>query len=123
MFNLNDFKNTSAKTSRYKRRISKLLEQHKIGLFGAITSKPKDAAAAELSPELQGKGSNGKFYLQTELKDIISFASDRGILIVPEFDMPGHSKSWFAGYPELASSPGPYKPACRSSRLCAALSR
>ncbi|MDG6220246.1 MAG: isocitrate/isopropylmalate family dehydrogenase [Candidatus Thermoplasmatota archaeon] len=33
-----------------------LLREHKIGLFGAITSKPKDKAAAELSPELQGKG-------------------------------------------------------------------
>lgn len=33
-----------------------LLTEHKIGLFGAITSKPKEAAAKELSPELQGKG-------------------------------------------------------------------
>ena len=33
-----------------------LLEEHKIGLFGAITSKPKDAAVAELAPELQSKG-------------------------------------------------------------------
>jgi isocitrate dehydrogenase (NAD+) len=37
-------------------RTIKLLQQHKIGLFGAITSKPKDAAAAELAPELQGQG-------------------------------------------------------------------
>lgn len=37
-------------------RTIKLLEQHKIGLFGAITSKPKDKAQAELAPELQGKG-------------------------------------------------------------------
>lgn len=37
-------------------RTIKLLEQHKIGLFGAITSKPKDKAEAELSPELKGKG-------------------------------------------------------------------
>ena len=37
-------------------RTIKLLETHKIGLFGAITSKPKDKAAAELAPELQGKG-------------------------------------------------------------------
>jgi len=37
-------------------RTIKLLEEYKIGLFGAITSKPKDKAAAELSPELQGKG-------------------------------------------------------------------
>lgn len=37
-------------------RTIKLLEEHKLGLFGAITSKPKDQAAAELSPSLQDKG-------------------------------------------------------------------
>ncbi|MDP4266218.1 MAG: isocitrate/isopropylmalate family dehydrogenase [Bacteroidota bacterium] len=37
-------------------RTIKLLEKHKIALFGAITSKPKDKAASELAPELQGKG-------------------------------------------------------------------
>ncbi len=37
-------------------RTISLLQEHKIGLFGAITSKPKDKAAAELAPELQGKG-------------------------------------------------------------------
>lgn len=37
-------------------RTIKLLEQHKIGLFGAITSKPKDEANSELIPDLQGKG-------------------------------------------------------------------
>jgi len=37
-------------------RTLRLLEEHKIGLFGAITSKPKDKAAAELAPELKDKG-------------------------------------------------------------------
>ncbi|MDD5570460.1 MAG: isocitrate/isopropylmalate family dehydrogenase [Bacteroidales bacterium] len=37
-------------------RTIKLLEEHKIGLFGAITSKPKDKAAAELNPEIKDKG-------------------------------------------------------------------
>ncbi len=37
-------------------RTIKLLEEHKVGLFGAITSKPKDKAEAELLPELKGKG-------------------------------------------------------------------
>ncbi len=37
-------------------RTQKLLEQYKIGLFGAITSKPKDKTEAELAPELKGKG-------------------------------------------------------------------
>ncbi len=37
-------------------RTIELLEEHRLGLFGAITSKPKDQAAAELTPKLQGKG-------------------------------------------------------------------
>ncbi|PKP01795.1 MAG: 3-isopropylmalate dehydrogenase, partial [Bacteroidetes bacterium HGW-Bacteroidetes-6] len=37
-------------------RTIKLLEEHKIGLFGAITSKPKDKAASELAPELRERG-------------------------------------------------------------------
>ena len=40
----------------FPERTQKLLEKHKIGLFGAITSKPKDKTEAELAPELKGKG-------------------------------------------------------------------
>ncbi|MGP8245598.1 MAG: beta-N-acetylhexosaminidase [Bryobacteraceae bacterium] len=59
-------------------------------------------------PRLQGKGSDGHFYTQAEIRRVVAFARDRGIRVVPEFDMPGHSTSWFAGYPALASAPGPY---------------
>ncbi len=65
---------------------------------------------SKVFPLLHMKGSNGEYYTQARLKELISFALDRGIVIVPEFDMPGHTKSWFAGYPHLASSPGPYEP-------------
>jgi hexosaminidase len=60
-------------------------------------------------PRLQGEGSGGLYYTQDEIREFVAYAHDRGIRIVPEFEMPGHSRSLFAGYPELASGPGPYK--------------
>jgi len=60
-------------------------------------------------PKLHEQGSDGLYYTQTELRDLIAYARDRGIRIVPEFDVPAHSRSWFVGYPELASTPGTYK--------------
>jgi hexosaminidase len=60
-------------------------------------------------PKFQELSSDGGYYTQDEIKTIIQYARDRGIRVVPEFDMPGHSTSWFAAYPELASGPGPYQ--------------
>jgi hexosaminidase len=60
-------------------------------------------------PKLHEMGSDGLFYTQEEARDLIAYAKDRGIRVVPEFDMPGHNTAWFAGYPELASAPGPYE--------------
>lgn len=60
-------------------------------------------------PRLHQAGSDGLYYTQEQIKEIIQFASDLGIRVMPEFDIPGHSTSWFVGYPEYASAPGPYR--------------
>jgi hexosaminidase len=59
-------------------------------------------------PKLQEKGSKGDFYTQDQVRAIIEYAADRGVRVVPEFDMPGHTTAWMPGYPELASAPGRY---------------
>src|SRR5256884_2451004 len=59
-------------------------------------------------PKLHEMGSDGLYYTQGEVRDVIAYARDRGIRVTPEFDMPGHSTAWFVGYPDLASAPGPY---------------
>jgi hexosaminidase len=63
---------------------------------------------SQLFPRLQQFGSDGHFYTQDQIRHIVAYAHDRGIRVVPEFDIPGHTTSWLVGYPELASAPGPY---------------
>jgi len=60
-------------------------------------------------PELHQQGSDGNFYTQDQMREIIEYARQRGIRVIPEFDMPGHTTSWFVSHPELAIKPGPYQ--------------
>jgi hexosaminidase len=56
-----------------------------------------------------GKGSDntpeGGFYTQEEVKDIVKYASDRFITVIPEIEMPGHGSAAIAAYPELSCFP------------------
>ncbi len=59
-------------------------------------------------PRLHELGSDGLYFTQDEMREIIAYATERCIRVVPEFDMPGHATSWLVGHPELGSAPGPY---------------
>lgn len=62
---------------------------------------------SKLFPKLTGKGSDGLFYTQDEARELVRYARARGIRVVPEFEMPGHSTAWLYAYPELASGTTP----------------
>ncbi|HEX3967376.1 MAG TPA: family 20 glycosylhydrolase [Edaphobacter sp.] len=59
-------------------------------------------AESKKFPKLTGIGSDGQFYTQEEMREVVSYARARGIRVVPEFDMPGHGTSWILAYPELS---------------------
>lgn len=66
------------------------VERH--GAFGETRPYPREGE----------KATYGGFYTQEQIREIIQFAADRNITIVPEIDLPGHSMALLAAYPELS---------------------
>ncbi len=62
---------------------------------------------SKVFPKLTEVGSDGLFYSQDQIREVVAYAADRGIRVVPEFEMPGHSTAWLLAYPELSSGPAP----------------
>lgn len=98
------------------------MEAVKLNVFHwHITDDQGFRAESKVFPLLQEKGSDGLYYSQDQIRQVIAYARDRGIRVVPEFDMPCHTTSWFVGYPELASGKGPYQIARKWGVLNAAM--
>lgn len=70
----------------------------KTGTFGTFTPP------AENEPRTYGG-----FYTQDDIKELVKYAADRFVNILPEVDVPGHSMSVVASYPELSCTPGTYR--------------
>ena len=49
------------------------------------------------------------FYTQAEIRDVIAYAKQRYVTIIPEIEMPGHAKAALAAYPQFACTPGPFE--------------
>ncbi len=62
---------------------------------------------SKVFPKLTQVGSDGLFYSQEQIREVVAYAADRGIRVVPEFEMPGHSTAWLLAYPELSSGAPP----------------
>ena len=60
-------------------------------------------------PKLTQLASDGLFYSEEQMRDVVRYAMARGIRVVPEIDMPGHASAIAVAYPELMSAPGPYE--------------
>lgn len=60
-----------------------------------------------LNPKPGEKAAYGGFYTQKQIKDIVSYAAERNITIVPEIDVPGHSMAALAAYPDLSTKKEP----------------
>lgn len=52
---------------------------------------------------------HGGFYTQDELREVVAYAAERGITVIPEIDLPGHMVAALAAYPELGCTGGPYE--------------
>ncbi|MFV8365782.1 beta-N-acetylhexosaminidase [Flavobacterium sp. XS1P27] len=57
-------------------------------------------------PKLTELASDGYFYTQEEIKNIVKYADERGILVIPEIDVPGHASALLTAYPEIGSKVG-----------------
>ncbi|WP_298238554.1 family 20 glycosylhydrolase [uncultured Algibacter sp.] len=60
-------------------------------------------AESKVYPKLHELASDGLFYTQDQIKDIVNYAANLGIRVIPEFDVPGHATAFLTAYPELGS--------------------
>lgn len=84
------------------------LEIKKYPRLTEIGSKRKETVIGRNSGKYDGKPYGG-FYTQEEAKEIVKYAADRYITVIPEIDLPGHMQAALAGYPELGCTGGPYE--------------
>lgn len=84
------------------------IEIKKYPLLTQIGSKRAQTVIGHNSGKYDGKPYSG-FYTQKLIRDIVKYAADRYITIVPEIDLPGHMQAALAAYPDMGCTGGPYE--------------
>lgn len=84
------------------------IEIKKYPLLTKIGSKRAQTVIGHNTGRYDGKPYGG-FYTQKEIKEIVKYAADRNITIIPEIDLPGHMQAALAAYPDMGCTGGPYE--------------
>lgn len=84
------------------------VEMKKYPLLTKVGSRRAQTVIGNNTGRYDGKPYGG-FYTQKEIKEIVKYAADRHIMVVPEIDLPGHMQAALAAYPELGCTGGPYE--------------
>lgn len=77
--------------------------------FGAWNVKKTGRFGTFSTPEPNEPRNHGGFYTQDDIRDLVQYAKERNVEILPEIDVPGHSLAAIAAYPDLTSTPGKYQ--------------
>ncbi len=97
-FSIDDVKDYIDWLARYKMNVLHLHLADDQGWRIEIKSWPK---LTEIGGSLEVGGTPGGFFSQSDFKEIVNYATERHIMIIPEIDMPGHTNAALASYPEL----------------------
>ncbi|XP_071736049.1 beta-hexosaminidase 2-like [Rutidosis leptorrhynchoides] len=87
-------------------RLIGAMSANKLNVFHwHITDSQSFPLVLKMEPELAGKGSygSGMEYSPEDVKRVVEFGLEHGVRIIPEIEMPGHTGSWAAAYPEIVT--------------------
>ncbi len=84
------------------------MEVKKYPLLTEIGSRRKETVIGRNSGQYDGTPYGG-FYTQEQIKEVVDYAADRYITVIPEIDLPGHMQAALAAYPHLGCTGGPYE--------------
>lgn len=102
LHNMNTFHLHLTEDQGWRMEIKKYPELCKIGAYRSGTVIGHNSGVYDSIP-------HGGYYTQEELRDLVRYAANRYITIIPEIDLPGHMLAALTAYPELGCTGGPYE--------------